>query len=84
MAIACCHPTRKDTILKVTSVQFVNGLHESVFKAKVETLENATKETLCKCCVDAENVNAENPNAESVFYQVWCTTKVGVNSEKPR
>ena len=40
--------------------------------------ENATKETQCKCCV-----NAENANAEMLIYQAWSTTKVGVDSEKP-
>ena len=31
-----------------------------------------------------ENVNAENANAETVIYQAWSTTRVGVDSEKPR
>ena len=61
--------------------------HENVFTSKtlskVETFENATKETQCKCRVNAENVNAENANAETVIYQAWSTTKVGVDSEKP-
>ena len=62
--------------------------HENVFTSKtlskVETFENATKETQCKCRVNAENINAENTNAETVIYQVWSTAKVGVDSEKPR
>ena len=33
--------------------------------------------------VSAENVNAKNANAENLFYLVWSTTKVGVDSEKP-
>ena len=63
--------------------------HENVFTSKtlskVETFENATKEMLCKCQVNAENihVNAENANAETIFYQAWSTTKVGVDPEKP-
>ena len=57
--------------------------HKNVFTSKtlskVETFENATKEMQCKC-----RVNAENVNAETVIYQAWSTTKVGVDSEKPR
>ena len=52
--------------------------HENVFTlktlSKVETFEKATIETLCKCCVNDENVNAE-----TVFYQAWSRTKIGVD-----
>ena len=48
----------------------------------METFENTTSKTQCKRRVNVENVNAENTNAENVFYQVWSTTKVGVDSEK--
>ena len=50
----------------------------SKLQSKVETFEKATKETLCKC-----RVNAKNTNAETVFYQAWSTTKVGADSGKP-
>ena len=47
--------------------------HENIFTSKtlsqVETFENAAKETMCKCRLNAENVNAENAKAEMVFYQ---------------
>ena len=51
--------------------------------SKVETFKNATKETLCKCRINAENVKAKNANSETVFCQGYSTTKVGVDSEKP-
>ena len=45
--------------------------------SKVETFENATKKTLCKC-----HINTENVNAEMVLCQTWSMTKMGVDSEK--
>ena len=46
--------------------------HENIFTSKtlskVETFENAIKETLCKSRVNAENLNAENAKAETIFY----------------
>ena len=56
--------------------------------SKEEIFKNTTKETLCRCSVNAENVkaenaNTENANTETVFYQVWSTMKVGVDSGKP-
>ena len=62
--------------------------HENVFTSKtlskVETFENATKEMQCICRVNAENVNTESANTETVIYQAWSKTKVGVDSETPR
>ena len=61
--------------------------HENIFTSitlsKGETFETATKETLCKCRVNAENVKGQNANAETVFYQAWSMTKVDVDSGKP-
>ena len=62
-------------------------MHENIFTSKtlskVETFEKATNETLCKCHVNSKNVNAESTNAETIFYQAWSVTKVGVDSGKP-
>ena len=61
--------------------------HVNIFNqktlSKVETFKNATKETLCKCRINAENINTKNTNAETVFCLAWSMTKVGVDSEKP-
>ena len=80
---------KTQTFYKCTFLVHENGknVQENVFTSKtlceVETFENAAKETQCKCRVNAKNMNAENTNAETVFYQAWSTTKVGVDSEKP-
>ena len=57
-------------------------MHEIVFTwkrlSRLETFENAAKETWCKSCLNAENMNAENANSETIFYEAWCMTKIGV------
>ena len=71
--------------VRTKTVKTCKKMYENVFSSKtlskVETFENETKEMQCKCRVNAENVHAENTNTANVFYQVWSTTKVGVNSE---
>ena len=47
----------------------------------MESLEKGTKETLRKCRVGAENVNAKNPNVEAYFIRCGVQQKEAWNQK---
>ena len=61
--------------------------HVNTFTSKtlsrVGTFENATKEMLCKCHINVDNVRDEKANTETLFCLVWSRRKGRVDSENP-